>query len=285
MKFMDSQSLRQQLPQLQAQKFAGMSDDDLLAYVRIFYSLYHMVSVNSLADEYGTPALYRRKITTLYRMLCRRYYKRGTIAEKAKILNTLYTLVHCTEYSLDEKICREYVNEGDELISQYLPTVVDRPVTDMPMTDADFYMMRLILIQWYGLVDTDELPGELAYVRRCLDSWKETISADGTWKDITERQALQRIDIYSLDADLMSDETYGDIVRKAYANYCTPRHTDNFMLMHDIIAGLTNAGPDSTAHLIRLASFLPENTIQAKSVSIGIACRQVAEEVQESIVL
>ena len=294
---MDSQSLRQQLPQLQAQKFAGMSDDDLLAYVRIFYSLYHMVSVNSLADEYGTPALYRRKITTLYRMLCRRYYKRGTIAEKAKIHAALYGLLYLTEYTVSDGTAQLYSDEAECLIAKFLRKQQTYDVdscnssesdgyschADMsPADDEQYYVMKLIVLQWYGVVDHGSRLSDLNYVENEMTSWADEQNADGSWNKITSKQALQRISLLNLYSDLMGDDRYRMVVYRAYPRYCDVSVTDSCEMLYDAVRDITCIGVDVQGRLDAIASSLPQS-MSARAIQLENECRLVGRDIQNNL--
>lgn len=274
---MNSQSLKQQLPKLQSQKFAGMSDADVLSYVRIYYSLYHLVSTNSLAEEYGAPALYRRKITLLYRMLIRRYHSRAAIAERARILNALYTLVYCTEYTVDDRLYDEYLEAGEILLAGY-------EADDVRGDEATYYMMRLVLIQSHGMVDDTHIPVSLEKLRTILGTWSSALGADGRWQGVTEQEALRRIDILSLNADLMCDYTHTASIAKAYAAYCHPHKTQNYTLLYDLIRFVTITDTDTHARLSALSEMLPNDSLQAYAIAIEDACRKAGEEVQNSLV-
>ena len=331
---MNSTSLKQLLPQLKAQKFAGKSDDELIAYIRIYYALYNLVSVNSLDSEYGEAAIYKRKLTTLYRTLRTRFTKRTTLSEKAKILDALY----CMSYSALRSNPQDFFDETASVIAAYLnerigekdknsQSIADTragandlksgkaeasPVsnstnisqsiadtsaganirciadasssanTESPADDTEYYIMRLIMMQWYGFIDEGIIPTDLKYVRTSLERWSRTQTPDGKWNGITSQQALRRIDILNLNADFTSDLTHNETIKKAYTAYLIPASPQNYELIYDLTRDVTTIGTDIPASLDAISANLP-NTFSAQALQIENTCHQICREVQSTL--
>lgn len=204
---------KKQLRELQDKKFYGLTNQQIYSYIRIYYAVYMMVSVNALDDEYGDRHIYEAKLERLSKILLRRYKKTDNIIEKIEMLYMIFFLMQNVLHNID---CEDYLNEGAELIDNQL-------LQKETMSEADQYqLMRLIFVEWYGLVEDDqtETPASLVYAREQIKTWMSELNTDGSWNNITDMQALHRIILIAMNLTIMLDDQYDEKLETAYNHYC-----------------------------------------------------------------
>ncbi len=205
---------KEQLRQLQNKKFNGLNTQQIFSYVRIYYAIYTTVLTNDLDEEYGSSDIYLSKLKVLLKILIRRY---NNTDDKVKKIQMLYMIFFIVENVLCTYDSEKYFNEGVELIDSFIEENHDT------MTEAEQYeLMRLILVEWYGLIEDDEndTPSSLIYAREQIRQWSEDLTNDGFWVDATDMQALRRIILIAMNSTLMLDDQYDSRLEKAYNLYC-----------------------------------------------------------------
>ena len=266
--------LKSLLPELQNKKFVKMTDDELYSYVRIYYSLYRLVRDNALETQYGEASLYTHKLNIICRMLVRRYHADETLSRRCAILDTLYTLHYATGITHGITTEDKYFNEAQTLISKYLETA--ETVDD----NTRYHALRLIMSTYYGCTLTDT-PSQ-KHLQQQLQSWSIELREDGKWQDISLREALHRIHLYSTNVAFNNDDSYTETLRKTSSYYIKAINTADYDILYDVTRDNTITSVDPQPVLDAITQTLPNN-YKATAIKIENTCRQIAREVQETL--
>lgn len=295
---MKAAQFKEQLRKLQDKKFYGLTNQQVYSYVRIYYAVYMMISVNALDNEYGDRKIYIGKMKSLLKILLRRYKKETSVAVKMEQLYIIYFLL---DNIICNYNCEEYLNRGADLIDDFLENNKDT------MTDEEQYqLIRLIFIEWYGLIEDEETetPASLIYAREQIKTWVSELTAEGSWQNIDDMQALRRIVLISFNSTVMLNDQYDEQLSKAYTHYCMqPVMASNNMSITDlekyieIYYALQRApialSMNYTAQLTKLAdtisSQIPHLTKHrdlqtiCKCIEADNMCQMISDEVQERL--
>lgn len=288
---------KKQLAELRAKKFYGLNNQQVYTYIRIYYSIYIMVSVNALDEEYGDRNIYVRKMESLLKILHRRYDKSQDTVEKIQMLYMMFFLLDNITCKYN---CEEYLNRGADIIDEYLATNRDT------MTYEDQYqLMRLIFIEWYGLVEDDDTdtPASLTYARDQIKTWASELSTDGSWHNIDTIQALRRIVLISFNSTIMLDDSYDTQLEAAYNHYCmqllpeTIEASDinKYILMYYAIQRAPLAISENyISQQKQLAQLISKYTKYQKDdktlkticncIALDNMCQQISDEVQDLLI-
>lgn len=298
---MNATELKATLAELREMRFVHVSDEGLHAYVRIFSSIHNMIFTNAADGEFGSRTQYRERLDSLLRMLLRRYPNRHSVAQRARMLDTMYCILYNTGFAVDRSKEMRLYRMTDRLIEESLAgncAGEERP-------EELFGIMRLILTMLHGIVEEAPHPW-LSFVREKLASWARTLDAQGRWPGISEEEALQRIMLMNVYADMLLDARYDDAIRASGTNYCLGgqlqlrrmdilSHDDmrRYALLYETIRqgaiGLTEnrrCRQRIAALLERQLAWLPlkgDDTLLCLSLAIDDCCIRISEELQHRL--
>lgn len=226
----------------------SLSDEALAALGSCYVSLQNLVVANGLEDVYGDRRIYEGALDRLYD-LCRSrtaameacpssdgepsgsaslshpetaqgYFPGSGIdpLRLSRLLPLQYDLLHgpmrvseLGKVSETRKTLRRFVEawmqwEGGD----------DRP----DQTEAEYGV--LCCIADLLCYDTDEdrnMDPMYAFFRNRINAWTETLDADGCWQNIPMGDALQRLQILTLNANLLQDPRHDALTGKAVRYY------------------------------------------------------------------
>ncbi len=293
-----------QLMELQTKRFYGTRDEDIYAHIRIYYALYFMVSVNSLDGEYGDRQNYAHQLKSLLRMVSRRINLRKNSTDKAELADMAMFMAGCCNAVSNQDLQNKYWHLIAGLTDRF---VADYDAERVESKDL-FVFMRLIFVQWYGLVleEGEELPESLVFAQQKVAEWMQALSEDGSWTNLSEEEALQRILLASRNSSVMLDRQYDAAIDKAYQHYCigdlerlvanpephiAESEVRKYVIMYDVLQLSTLSAPPYTRYLEQIARLLEPHTasrntavrLHARSVVLENACCRITEQAQAEL--
>ena len=292
--------LKELLPILQGKRFHTVSNEGLIAYVRIYAALYNLISVNALDKEYGDRNIYRKKLQSLFSYLLCRYKEQPGIALCAKTIDTMLYILHDTDCIYNQQKNIICFNLFGELTEKYLSDF-DETCYDH---NALYEIMRLIyeFLSWLIPKDAKNDPW-LEFNRHWVTAWASELDRNGTWKNINDKEALQRIILMSMNSYMLLDNRYDDTIHSAYSYYCVSQQLQfcrtmrlsldeirHYTLMYDTIQQSAVHDSGNRVYLNDIAKLLetqiphfPAKSEEAwlcRSIMIDNLCNHIADKTQ-----
>ena len=303
---MNASELKELVPQLQSKKFLGLKDTKILSLTRLYLAIYNLIDLNGLDDEYGDLALYREKLEHLTKIISNRCDLRTSIERRATLYATLNYLQNNTTLSTCQKELEKHWYTTEQLIEEYIPHFHEDHYDFMEL----HAILRLIVIQWYGLVEEDgeQPPMAITFLRSQLAKWDATLQEDDSWPNLTPSEAYGRIMLLEMNSSMMLDPQYNDTLQRTYRHYCldevkrlsatAPKAltkeaiNDNIRLFDAVRQVITpeiqmQEAMDIIAHLLetQMAHYSTDSTTwqQCQSVVIENLCWHISEDLQSEI--
>ena len=225
-----------------------LSDEALAALGSCYVSLQNLVVANGLEDVYGDRQIYEGALDRLYD-LCRSrtaameacpssdgkpsgsaslYHPetaQGSFPGSgidplrlSRLLPLQYDLLHgpmrvseLGKVSETRKALRRFVEAWMQWEGGY-----DRP----DQTEAEYGVLRCIAdLLCYDTDEERNADPMYAFYRKRIDAWTETLDADGRWQDLPMGDALQRLQILTLNANLFQVPRHDALTGKAVRYY------------------------------------------------------------------
>ena len=226
------------------------ADPDLLAHIsfgfrNLLILAYTMPWVTeTLGDEAAPHALTARMMEASDR-LAKELDKDMTPEDRARcIVYLLHTL--CFHYNPDhmeiaENAATEVINNVDlaqkatpatPATATTLATLATEPHQYLSLADSP-YLCKILCYDFYFRTEKESRKK----AEQLLTKWAEQLQRDGSWENVTEDIALQRLEAYALYADVADQHKYEKTIRKAIQYYSElPQITDEvrflFLLAH-----------------------------------------------------
>ena len=223
------------------------ADPDLLAHIsfgfrNLLILAYTMPWVTeTLGDEAAPHALTARMMEASDR-LAKELDKDMTPEDRARcIVYLLHTL--CFHYNPDhmeiaENAATEVINNVDLAQKATAKTAATpaTPATEphqyLSLADSP-YLCKILCYDYYFRTEKESRKK----AENLLTKWAEQLQRDGSWENVTEDIALQRLEAYSLFSDVADQHKYEKTIRKAIQYYSElPQITDEvrflFLLAH-----------------------------------------------------
>ncbi len=292
---MKTYELKKLIPFLYRWNFEGMSTTMLLSCVRMYISLYNLITVNGLDEEYGDRTQASACLKQLFVQLHRRYRRAKQVTEKARLLRALYTIATGTAFvaaNKDEDTCHRYASQ---LIADYLEQNADE--SQAFDEEACRAMLYIVDAYFYMNIDEDDPEPEFLSFRRHLDRWVEEWSEEGSWSSLSLEAALQRIELLNMNSYMFLDSRHDETLRSAYHHYSTAvlkEHSEDLLLLSRLYALTEEVCIDGDYRSLRQevrsrmdAATLPfarnvEDYLMYVSTWVTHACHVVEEEIQDS---
>lgn len=301
---MNPSDLKKMLPALQTQSFVGASDDEIRSYIRIYFSLYQLVTVNALEDEYGEASIYEIRLRDLFRILYRRLGTRSHHLQKIRIHNLLSFLLSNLPFmqsEVDEEAYWEEVEDNLEAcIAAYQPDAVS--------SQDLFCLLHLICYQWYGVVEEegeDEIP-PLTFLRDTLRRWSETLSPSGIWEGISVIEAFQRLSMMNCNLACLGDHRYDELISKVEKSYqrqiilwgnetmnsnLTETEINGYTFFFDLVRQSLLSEEQTNRILNRITALMEKQhlpahsplALQCRSLIIENSCIQISQQIQNQV--
>lgn len=217
------------------------ADPDLLAHIsfgfrNLLILAYTMPWVTeTLGDEAAPQALTVRMMEASDR-LAKELDKDMTPEDRARcIVYLLHTL--CFHYNPDhmeiaENAATEVINNVDLAQKATPATPATEPHQYLSLADSP-YLCKILCYDYYFRTEKDSRKK----AESLLTKWDKEFQKNGSWLDVTEDMALQRLEAYALYADVADQHKYEKTIRKAIQYYSElPQITDEvrflFLLAH-----------------------------------------------------
>lgn len=217
------------------------ADPDLLAHIsfgfrNLLIMAYTMPWVTeTLGDEAAPHALTARMMEASDR-LAKELDKDMTPEDRARcIVYLLHTL--CFHYNPDhmeiaENAATEVINNVDLAQKATPATPATEPHQYLSLADSP-YLCKILCYDYYFRTEKDSRKK----AESLLTKWDKELQKNGSWLDVTEDMALQRLEAYALYADVADQHKYEKTIRKAIQYYSElPQITDEvrflFLLAH-----------------------------------------------------
>ena len=181
---------------LSSRQTPGTSDslNRLEAWVRIYTTLYGFVQINGLSASYGSCASYSRKADGLFPLLLRQVNPVRDMQASCRAITALFRLTSEAYLLYDEQkdsgnrsLVEQLMETCPFIPGQPLPAIVCRCLTDYFHPEAE------IEDPWFQqLCET-------------IRSWLSTLSLDGRWPGVDEKETLCRLDVMNRYSLLASD--------------------------------------------------------------------------------
>lgn len=195
----------------------SLSDDAVVALSNIYSSMLNLVAVNALDEEYGDRKIYESKLDTLYTICRKRCAVNQSLARRSRMLTALCGVVYSRVCGLPNRkstVCRNYMYDAiTEWQSMLIATARSRE-----MRAVEYGILRCITDYFYYAEDEEH--EFFDYFKRRIAEWAESLDGDGLWQDVSDFEALCRIEIMSRNSYMFSDDTYDRHIDKARAKYC-----------------------------------------------------------------
>lgn len=217
------------------------ADPDLLAHIsfgfrNLLILAYTMPWVTeTLGDEAAPHALTARMMEASDR-LAKELDKDMTPEDRARcIVYLLHTL--CFHYNPDhmeiaENAATEVINNVDLAQKATPATPATEPHQYLSLADSP-YLCKILCYDYYFRTEKDSRKK----AESLLTKWDKELQKNGSWLDVTEDMALQRLEAYSLFSDVADQHKYEKTIRKSIQYYSElPQITDEvrflFLLAH-----------------------------------------------------
>lgn len=222
--------LKKLLPDLQSKKFFGLNDNQLLAFVRIYSSIYNMIVANGVDAEYGRREIYQERLHSLCDIFIRRVYNRETLWEKSKLLYAAFWILYNVDLTVNREREEECLKLNQQVVDAFFEKVQRKKDVDFMET---FWVMRMMFIQLYGYVDEGgEQPRTLTFIRHRLAEWqKELDEKKDCWvEEVSVKEALLRMMLFAMNSIMLLDFTYRERITKTFAYYLKRVPKDDLQL-------------------------------------------------------
>ncbi|MDD4500663.1 MAG: hypothetical protein PHP15_09755 [Bacteroidales bacterium] len=217
------------------------ADPDLLAHIsfgfrNLLILAYTMPWVTeTLGDEAAPQALTVRMMEASDR-LAKELDKDMTPEDRARcIVYLLHTL--CFHYNPDhmeiaENAATEVINNVEQAQKATATTPATEPHQYLSLADSP-YLCKILCYDFYFRTEKESRKK----AEQLLTKWAEQLKRDGSWENVTEDIALQRLESYSLFSDMADQHKYEKTIRNSIQYYSElPRITDEvrflFLLAH-----------------------------------------------------
>lgn len=203
---------------LQAEPTASDSILKLQSLARVYIALYRLQAVNPTRKESGTQREFTRKVNLLFQLLFEKASHIRDFAGRSRLLSTLFSLIYGTACASDvekDNRCRTAVVS---LMREY-EEAWQTSATDRMNEKAIIGICRCLTDFYYPSSEEEEEDEWFLLLKHTLAQWSETLSADGSWKDVSDPLALERIEIMNRNSYLLLDSDYDEPIRRAYRYY------------------------------------------------------------------
>lgn len=194
------------------------SNFKLLSYVRAYIALYRLLTVNPVRKEFGDRNEYTRKADLLFKIIFERAVHTRDFAEKSRLLSALFSLTYGTAFVSDaekDNLCR---TEVVALMREYEES---REASDTDRLKEDILtgFCRCLTDFYYSSTEEDEADEWFLFLKNKIAQWSETLAADGSWQEVADNTALERIEIMNRNSFLLLDVGHDEQIRSAYRYY------------------------------------------------------------------
>ena len=217
--------LHKLLPRLQTKKFLCLNDFQLIAYSRIYGSIYNLVFVNGLDGEYGDRKSYYDKLETLSNMMIRRVANRKSLTDKARLIYAAFHVLYNNALMVDRAKEAQCMKLMSEVVDEYLA----RPSEDYYQT---FWVMRLMVLQMYGYIEEGtQMPVQLDFVRERLAQWNAELNEETlVWDGLSIREALFRLMLFAMNSVMLLDRQYHDRISQTFNHYVSCLEEEDYRM-------------------------------------------------------
>lgn len=217
------------------------ADPDLLAHIsfgfrNLLILAYTMPWVTeTLGDEAAPHALTARMMEASDR-LAKELDKDMTPEDRARcivyLLHTLSFHYNPDHMEIAENAATEVINNVDLAQKATPATPATEPHQYLSLADSP-YLCKILCYDYYFRTEKESRKK----AEQLLTKWAEQLQRDGSWENVTEDIALQRLEAYALYADVADQHKYEKTVRRSLQYYSElPRITDEvrflFLLAH-----------------------------------------------------
>jgi len=217
------------------------ADPDLLAHIsfgfrNLLILAYTMPWVTeTLGDEAAPHALTARMMEASDR-LAKELDKDMTPEDRARcivyLLHTLSFHYNPDHMEIAENAATEVINNVDLAQKATPATPATEPHQYLSLADSP-YLCKILCYDYYFRTEKDSRKK----AESLLTKWDKELQKNGSWLDVTEDMALQRLEAYALYADVADQHKYEKTIRKAIQYYSElPQITDEvrflFLLAH-----------------------------------------------------
>ena len=217
------------------------ADPDLLAHIsfgfrNLLILAYTMPWVTeTLGDEAAPHALTARMMEASDR-LAKELDKDMTPEDRARcivyLLHTLSFHYNPDHMEIAENAATEVINNVDLAQKATPATPATEPHQYLSLADSP-YLCKILCYDYYFRTEKDSRKK----AESLLTKWDKELQKNGSWLDVTEDMALQRLEAYSLFSDVADQHKYEKTIRKSIQYYSElPQITDEvrflFLLAH-----------------------------------------------------
>ena len=278
-----------------------LSDSAVSSLMKIYAALHNLVVTCSLDDTYGDRKTYGAAIDRLYRICRRRCTKRYSFARRSRMTSVLYDSLYgtCRDSGSDKvESCCKY---GTDIISTWF----GRYATTTAAQGLKYDVLRNIAYGYYPVPEEDRNDKAFRYFAGRIAAWTAELDGHEEWVDVSEDEALQRVDILCRNSYMFLDGTHDRQIERLYNRYyaritgrlaaqadMTVDDCRTLALLYELAMYCMPCGEgyDKAAHIVQLAHekmrTLPEDSdaqLICRAVCIDWLCMQQAQAIQERI--
>lgn len=222
------------LSQISDRKFAGMTNDALLAVARIYLSLCNLVSLHDLDAVFGDRRFYRRKLDALFSVLLNRQGEDESVERRGRMIGTMFDLVCDPVGAIDFRKKNLCCAAADLFVGDYLKTMGWTPSEQASVCDCIISLLY---------PDPDSEDSYTIYLRNSISAWISEQQTDGSWTNLSSEAVLARIEVLNRNSYMLLDKRHNDAIRRGFDYYRNSLHIPD---------GVANFDPDCLPTLGRL---------------------------------
>lgn len=203
----------------------SLSDGALAALGSCYVSLQHLVVANGWEAEYGSRKIYEAALDRLYGVCLRRSSAMEIPSgscdadvriRRSRLLALQYDLLHRPMRVAEPAKVAETRKAMHRLVDEWMRGTA-RGLQPRGSEDGVLHCIACL----YGYVPEEERLQDAAFVRfrQRLDEWAESLNGEGRWDRLPESEALRRLSVMALDADLFPDRYYDALLERALSAY------------------------------------------------------------------
>lgn len=203
----------------------SLSDGALAALGSCYVSLQHLVVANGWEAEYGSRKIYEAALDRLYGICLRRSSAMEIPSgpcdadvriRRSRLLALQYDLLHRPMRVAEPSKVAETRKAMHRLVDEWMRGTA-RGLRPKGPEGGVLHCIACL----YGYVPEEERLQDAAFVyfRQRLDEWAESLNGKGQWDRLPESEALRRLSVMALDADLFPDRRYDALLERALRAY------------------------------------------------------------------
>ena len=277
----------------------ALSDNAIASLMKIYAALHNLVVTCSPDDTYGDRRIYGAAIDRLYRICRRRCSKRYSFARRSRMMSVLYDSLYGTCRDPGSDKVEGYCKYGTDIISTWF----GRYAMTTAAQGLEYDVLRNIAYGYYPVPEEDRDDKVFRYFAGRVAAWTAELDGHEEWTDISEGEALQRVDILCRNSYMFLDGTHDRQIERLYNRYyaritgrlaaqadMTVDDCRTLALLYELAMYCMPCGEgyDKAAHIVQLAQekmrALPEDSdaqLICRAVCIDRLCMRKGQEIQE----